>query len=46
MDLTAERPAPVWPGQPTGVTFELRNLARGTHTVRLGPLTGSVTVNR
>jgi hypothetical protein len=44
--VAAERPVFVWPGQTTRVTFELRNLARGTHTVRLGTLTGSVTVGR
>jgi hypothetical protein len=44
--VAAERPVFVWPGQTTCVTFELRNLARGTHTVRLGTLTGSVTVGR
>ncbi|WP_318307695.1 S8 family serine peptidase [Amycolatopsis solani] len=44
--VTAERPVPVRPGQTACVTFELPGLARGTHTVRLGPLTGSVTVRR
>jgi Tol biopolymer transport system component len=44
--VAAERAVPVRKDQATRVSFEVRDLPRGTHTVRLGPLAGSVTVGR
>jgi Tol biopolymer transport system component len=44
--IAGERAVSVRKDQTTRVSFEVRDLPRGTHTVRLGPLAGSVTVGR
>jgi Tol biopolymer transport system component len=44
--IAGERAVSVREDQTTRVSFEVRDLPRGTHTVRLGPLAGSVTVGR